>query len=210
MKIKTNKIIRYFILSDFVFWTGWGLINPIFAIFIIDKIEGGSPMVVGIATAVFWIVKSILRIPIGMFLDKCPSEKDDYLAAVLGLFITSLVPFGFIFAKDPFDIYLLEVFEGAGTALNLAGWTPIFTRHIDKGKESTEWGIDTTAIGIGTAVAGVVGGWAIGQFGFTPVFIVVGILGLTGTALLLVLRKQIKGAFDYKSIQFSPKDNFTS
>ncbi len=207
ISLTPNKVIKFLILSDLVFWTGWGLINPIFAIFVIDKIVGGSIFVVGIASAVYWITKSLFRIPIGVFLDTCPSEKDDYFALVAGLFITALIPFGYIFAKIPLHIYILQGIHGFALAMSLSGWTAIFTRHIDKGRESTEWGLNATSVGLGTAVAAAVGGWAVTQYGFTPVFMVVGILGLIGVALLFGLRNQIRGVFDH-GLHFSLKDVF--
>lgn len=212
ISLTPNKVIKFLILSDLAFFTGWGLISPIFAIFIVDKIVGGSVFVVGIASAVYWIVKSLVRIPIGVFLDACPSEKDDYFSLVAGLFIAALVPFGFVFAKIPLHIYILQGIHGFGLAMSLSGWTAIFTRHIDKGRESTEWGLDATSIGLGTGIAGAVGGWAVTQFGFAPVFMVVGILGLIGVALLFGLRNEIRGVFDHKlldhGLYFHLKDIF--
>ncbi len=195
-----NKVIKYLVLSDLAFWSGWGLIAPIFAIFIVERIEGGSIVVVGIASAVYWFSRSLFRIPIGMFLDTLPSEKDDYFILVAGLLIAALVPFGFIFAKIPLHIYILQFFYALGIAMSFSGWTAIFTRHIDKGKESTEWGLDSTSIGLGAGVGGAVGGWAVSQFGFTSVFIAVGILGLIGVILLFALRKEIKGVFEQKTL----------
>ncbi|MDD5738525.1 MAG: MFS transporter [Candidatus Pacebacteria bacterium] len=195
--MKINKIVKYLILSDIAFWTGWGLLTPVFAIFIIDKIQGGNALVVGISSAVFLGVRSILRIPLGKALDNRVSEKDDYLVMVLGTFIASLVSFGYIFSYLPWHIYLLEIVHGIGLALALAGWTAIFTRHIDKGKESTQWGWNETTLGLGMGVAGALGGFFVTKFGFNLVFLLVGILGIIGTILLLGLKNEIKGVFDH-------------
>ena len=195
-----NRIIKYLILSDLAFWTGWGLITPIFAIFIVQKIKGGDIFVVGMASAVYFISKSLFRIPIGVLLDTIPSERDDYLFLVTGLLLAALVPFGFIFAETPLHIYILQGIHGIVLAMSLAGWSAIFTRHIDKGKEATEWSLDATSIGLGTGFAGAIGGWAVSRFGFNPVFVTVGILGLLGAILLFVLRKDIKGVFEKDSL----------
>ncbi|MBZ9572696.1 MFS transporter [Patescibacteria group bacterium] len=212
IRLTPNKVIKYLILSDLVFYTGWGFINPIFAIFVVERIQNGSVFVVGVAAAVFWITKSLLRIPIGVFLDTCPSEKDDYLSLVAGLFIAALVPFGYIFAKIPLHIYILQGIHGLGLAMSLSGWTAIFTRHIDRGREATDWGLDATSIGLGTAIAAAVGGWAVTKFGFTPVLISVGFFGLIGVALLFGLRNEIRGVFDHKlldhGLYFHLKDIF--
>lgn len=206
--MKINRIVKYLIYSDLVFWFSWGLITPVFAIFIVDKIEGGSALIAGIAAAVYSLLAAILRIPIGVFLDSRPSERDDYWFLVAGLFIAAVTSFGFLFAKFPWHIYLLQGFRGIGIAMSLAGWSAIFTRHIDKGKEATEWGLDATSVGIATGISGAIGGWAVTQFGFNPVFIAVGVFGLIGVVLLFGLNKEIKGVFDH-GFHFSLKEIFS-
>ncbi len=196
MKLKINNVVKYLVLSDLIFFSGWGLITPIFAIFIVNNIQGGSVFVVGIASAIYWIIKSLLRVPFGMILDGHKGEKDDYFFLVVGLFIASLIPFGYIFCKFPWHVYILQAIYGVGLAMSLSGWCAIFTRHIDKGKEATEWGLDATSIGLGTGISAAIGGWAVTKFGFNPVFIVVGILGLLGVILLLGIRNNIKGVFN--------------
>lgn len=207
IRLKINQIVKYLVLSDLVFWAGWGLITPVFAIFIVDKIEGGSAFVVGIAAAIYWILRSLLRIPIGFFLDSQPGEKDDYWFLTVGLFVAALIPFGFIFAKFPWHIYCLQAVHAVAMAMSLSGWSAIFTRHIDKGREATEWGLDATSVGIGTGISGAVGGWAVIKFGFNPVFATVGILGIIGAILLLGLKNEIRGVFDH-GLHFSFKDIF--
>jgi len=196
MKLVVSRIIKFLVLSDLVFWSGWGLFNPVFAIFVVEKIEGGNAFVVGVAVAIYWITKSLLRIPLGIFLDSLPGEKDDYFFSISGLFVVALIPFGYYFSSQPWHIYSLQIIHGIAMAVSLSGWHAIFTRHIGRGKEATEWGIQSTTYGFGIGVSGVVGGWLVTKFGFEPVLILVGILGLIGVAILLGLRNEIKGVFD--------------
>ena len=70
MNLKLNKIISYLILSDLIFYSGWGLISPIFAIFILDSIIGGNAFVVGMAAGINLISRSLLRVPFGILADK--------------------------------------------------------------------------------------------------------------------------------------------
>lgn len=191
MQLFVNRIIKYLILSDLIFYMGWGLLTPIFAIFIIERINGGTPLVVGIATSIYWIVISILRIPFGVFLDKKTGERDDYAFMVSGLFLGAIVPFGYLYCTWPWQLYFLQAVYALGMAMSLAGWSAIFTRKIDKGREATEWSLSATGYSLGTGIAGVVGGYTVGQFGFNPVFMAVGILGLIGVALLLLVRQDI-------------------
>ncbi len=196
MKFKFNNIIKYLVLSDLIFYTGWGLITPIFAIFIVNNIQGGTILIAGIASSIYWILRSVLRVPIGVFLDNRKGEKGDYFFLVIGFFIVSLVPFGYLISKFPWHIYGLQAIYGIGMAMAGSGWSAIFTKHIDKGKEATEWGLDSTSYGIGMGLAAIIGGGAVTKFGFNPVFIAVGIIGLLGVVILLCIRKNIKGVFD--------------
>jgi len=206
-KKRINKVIKCLVLSDLVFWAGWGLVTPIFAIFIVNNIEGGSILVVGIASAIYSILMAILRIPFGMYLDKRPGEKDDFWFLTLGLFTAALTPFGFIFSTTPLQIYLLQSIHAIGMAMSLSAWPAIFTRHLDKGKESTEWGLDATAIGLGGGIFEAIGGWAVTQFGFNLVFIAVGVLGIIGAMILIALKDEIKKSSDH-AIYFGPTDIF--
>ncbi|MFZ3054583.1 MAG: MFS transporter [Minisyncoccales bacterium] len=205
--IKVNKIVKYLILADIAFWTGWGLITPIFAIFIVDKVVGGNALVVGIATAVYWLLRSMLVFPFGVMLDKYKGERDDYLFMVIGNLIIAITLFGYVFATLPWHVYLFQGFCGIGMAMSLAGWRAIFTKNIDKGREATEWSLDDTMLSIGTAAAGVMAGWMVLEFGYDATFISAGILGLLSVIVLLRLRKEIQGVFD-KNFHANIKDIF--
>ena len=72
MKIKfsINKIVFFLIKADFFFFSALGLVAPVFAVFLTDRLKDGSLEVAGFATAIYWIAKSIFEIPIAKFLDK--------------------------------------------------------------------------------------------------------------------------------------------
>ena len=138
----------------------------------------------------------MLRIPIGIFLDNRPSERDDYWFLVTGFFLAALVPLGYIFTYCVWHLYLLQIINAVAMAMGLSGWQAIFARHIDKGKEATELGLDATSVGLGIGISGAVGGWVAMQFGFNALFIGVSVIGLIGVAILLYLKNDIKGVFD--------------
>jgi MFS family permease len=207
-KIQPNLVIKYLILSDFIFWSAWGLISPIFAIFVMEKIQGGTLAVIGLASGIYWVLKSLLRIPISIFLDSRKGEEDDFWFLFFGLVLSSLVPFGFLMAKYPFHVYLLQSLQAFGMAMCLSGWTAIFTRHIDQGKEATEWGLDATFVGLGIGISGMLGGLIANSFGFQTVFVLVGILGIFSALLLFGILKSISPRSLKKGLIFSFKELF--
>jgi MFS family permease len=208
MKIKLSKIIKYLILSDLVFYSGWGLISPIFAIFIVETIKGGNAFVVGLAAGISLVVRSVFRLVFGIYVDSHKGLKDDYFFLVFGLFISAIVSFGFIFSTLPWHIYVLQAISGLGLAMTTAGFTSIFTRNIDTGKESTEWGIDAIAVGLGPGIAGVIGGAAVTYFNFTDVFIAVGIIGLIGVALLFMIKRDVLSDGSRKGRMFHSREAY--
>jgi MFS family permease len=207
-KIQPNAVIKYLILSDFVFWSGWGFLAPIFAVFVVEKIQGGSLAVVGLASGIYWVLTSLLRIPVSILLDSRKGEEDDFWFLFFGLVLSSLVPFGYLMAKYPFHIYLLQTLQAVAMAMAFSGWTAIFTRHIDQGKEATEWGLDATFVGLGIGISGILGGLIANSFGFQAVFVLVGILGLLSALLLLGILKLISPRSLKKRIIFSFKELF--
>jgi len=208
LDIKINRVIKYLILSDLIFYSGWGLISPIFAVFVVEKIQGGTVAVVGIASAIYWISNSILRIPIGLFLDSRQGEEDDFWFLFFGLLIAALVPFGYLIATYFWHIFLLQAVYGVGMAMTISGWAAIFTRHIDKRKEAFEWGLDGTSVGIGGGIAGALGGLIAASFGFKVLFILVGIFGIAGALILLPILKFLSPRSLGKGMIFSFKELF--
>lgn len=153
-----SKVIKVLVFSDLILLFGWGLITPILAIFIVENIKGGNTQVAGIAVGIYWVLKSLLQIPVGRYLDKNHGEKDDYYFLIGGILLASFVPLGFIFATLPWHMYLLQVIQAVGMAVAIPAWCGIFTRHIDKGKEAQSWALDSSALGIGAGAAGIIGG----------------------------------------------------
>lgn len=186
--IKLNKIIKYLIYSDLIFYSGWGLISPIFALYLVDSLKL-TAFVVGMAAAVHLITRSLLRVPFGMQADK--SQKIAFRFMFWGLLVAALVPLGYISAASSAHIYALQALLGASLAMSTAGWTSIFAKHMDKGKESTEWGVDAVAVGLGPGIAGAVGGITVTLFSFNLVFAIVALAGLLGAFLLLFIKKEI-------------------
>lgn len=195
MSKTVNKIVKVLITSDFFLNLGWGLLSPIFALFVLQKITLNDPVkaaeVAGWAALCYWISKSLMEIPIGRFLDKNKGEKDDYWFMVIGLYIVAFVPLGYMFSIEPMHIYFFQVLHAVGMAMTLPSWLAIFTRHIDKSREAFEWSLETTSIGAGAGIAGGLGGLLVARFGFDIVFVFVSGLTFLAATLLLLLRNNI-------------------
>lgn len=199
MKIGVNKVVKTLILADFFLQAGWGLIGPIFAVFIIKNIRGGSLAMIGFVAATYWIAKSISQPFIAYFFDLKKGEKDDFKFLIVGMYVANLIPLGYLFSSQIWQIFLLEFIRGLAMACVIPTWSGIFTRHIDKGWEAFSWSIESTAIGFAFGFAAAFGGVMATILGFKIVFVLVSIFGLTASSVLLLIRNQI-----------FPKDHFVS
>jgi len=197
MKIGINKVIRTLILSDFLLQSGWGLIGPIFAIFITQQIRGGSLAAIGFIAATFWFTKSAVQPFIAHFLDMKEGEKDDLDFLIRGMYVANLIPLGYFFSTQLWHIFLLEFIRGLALACVVPTWSAIFTRHIDKGWEAFSWSIESTGVGFAAGFAAVFGGILANILGFKVVFVLVSFFGLISSTVLLLIRRQIfsKGHF---------------
>lgn len=187
-----NPVIRFLTISDFLLVGGWGLVTPIFAIFIVDSVKGGNVEVVGVATAVYLITKSLSQIPMGFFIDKFRGERDDYLFMIIGSFLFSAVPLFYLIINTPMELYLVQFFYGIAAAATYPSWYAIFTRHMDRNKEGVEWGIYNTLVDLGAAGAAAIGGLMASSFGFIYLFVIVSAISFVGSSFLLMVKKNMR------------------
>ncbi|MFH1423862.1 MAG: MFS transporter [Candidatus Nealsonbacteria bacterium] len=193
MTLGINKVIRTLISTDILLQGGWGLIGPIFAIFLTKQLQGGSLEMVGFVAATYWITKSVVQPFIAHALDVKGGERDDFKLLILGMFLANLVPLGYFFSTQIWHIFLLEFFRGLAMACVIPTWLGIFTRHVDKGWEAFSWSLESTGIGFAAGFAGAFGGILAAAVGFKTVFILASIFGLTASSLLFLIRP---GLFD--------------
>ena len=148
-----NRVIKILIASDLFLQSGWGLIGPIFAIFLTRQIEGGSLGMVGFVAATYWLTKSVVQPFIAHNLDKNHGERDDFVFLIFGMYVANLIPLGYIFASLPWHIFALEFVRGLAMACVVPTWAAFFTRHINKGREAFSWSLESTGIGFAAGLA---------------------------------------------------------
>lgn len=190
-----NKIVKTLIVSDLFLNFGWGLLSPVFALFILSDFgvanASQAAQIAGLASLFYWIPKSFFQIPISTYLDNKHGEKDDFWFMVCGLIIVSVVPIGYFFANVPWHIYVLQVIYAFGMAMTIPSWSAIFTRHIDKGKEAFEWSMKSNSVGMGAGIAGGLSGIVAANFGFGFLLTFVSLFTLVAASLLLIVKNNV-------------------
>lgn len=189
---RISSVVKYLTLADFFVISGFGLIGPIFAVYIIESIPNAGVDVVGIASMLYLITKSFGQIPVGNIIDKIKGERDDFWFLFFGYLLYSFIPFLYLIIDRAWELYLVEMFLGLLAAFVFPSWYAIFTRHIDKDKEGIEWGTYNTLTDLGGAFAAGLGGFIAANFGFEKLFILAGFAILLGALSIPFIYKYMR------------------
>jgi DHA1 family quinolone resistance protein-like MFS transporter len=180
-----NRVIKLLLISDMFLVTGFGLIDPVLAIYINDRLVGGSLFAVGLASAIYFFTKSIIELPFSRYVDSHDRSK---FWLVLGTICTAAVPFVYVFATRIEHIYLAQVLYGIGSGLAFPTWLGLWSTHLDRHHESYEWSLYQTLAGVGAGGAAAIGSALAEWVGFQATFIIVGVFSVASSLVLLFLQ----------------------
>jgi MFS family permease len=187
-----NPVIRFLIISDTVVMGAVGLLGPVFALFIEDFIVGGTAAVAGVAAGIYLFTKSILQIPIAHLIDRIRGERDDFWLMFIFTLIIAVVPLLYLVISTPIQLYAVQFLLGTFTAFTFPTYMAIFTRHIDKSKEGTEWGMYFTLTDLTSAAMAALGGYIATVQGFPTLIVLVVVVSVFGSLLLWPIKSYIK------------------
>jgi len=180
-----NRTLKLLIASDSLVFSGIGLISPILAIFITGSLQG-TLTAVGIATAIFLIVRVILQ----LIFSKVFNPKDRFWMVVCGTFMIAIVPFIYLSCNSVGHLYLAQVVYGAGAGLAWPAWFSLFASNLTKGREGTEWSVYSAFVAGGTGATAYFGSLLAEKIGFNFVFVLAGCISIAGMIILLGLQKE--------------------
>lgn len=181
-----NRTLKLLILSDVFLYSGIGLVAPLLAVFIKDKLIGGTLFAVGIASAIFLIVHAVLQI---IFADRF-NQHDRKWMLLFGTLLMAIVPFGYFFSKTILHLFITQFVYGLGASFAYPAWYSLFSANLDKKQEGFQWCINNSGISIGTALTAAIGGWLVEKIGFNIVFLFSGLVAMMGFLILLKLNNQ--------------------
>lgn len=182
--VKISSVIKVLVLADLYFFGGWAFIQPIFAIFLVEKIHGATVATAGFVAALYWIVKSVLQVPIANFLDKTPGERDDFFSLLFSLLLGAISAFLFASAATLSVVFLAQALYAVAMAMYIPSWYSIFSRHIDAQRVSFNWSVDSVSIGIASFVASLASGMLAQWVGFRAVFMLAGVLSVASAVVV--------------------------
>ncbi len=190
--LQANPVIKFLIFGDVVFFAAAGLLGPIFSLFVVDFIDGGSAEVAGIAIAIYLLTKSIAQIPAAFIIDKICGDRDDFWFIFGSLIFASFIPLSFLFISTPTELYIAQFLIGLAYAFQFPSFMALFTKYIPDNKEATMWGLYFTMLDLASAATAAIGGYLATTIGFHTVVIAVACLEFAGALLFFPIRKHIR------------------
>ncbi len=193
-----NRVIKRLVISDFILQFAFGLLGPIFAVFILKNVAGSSLRVIGLATTFYWISRTLSTVPLSRFMDKTDGERDEFYFAVIGTFIVSSIPLFYLLVQASWHLFLIQSIYGVANSMAVPAWRILFTDHLDKGKTGYEWSLEDVAIGIAVGISAFLGSVLAEQFGFRTVLVLLSILGYAASFTLIPLHKEARTLAEIK------------
>ncbi len=172
---KVNPIVRAFIVSEMFFWSGWNLINPIFAIFVTQNITGGSIEAAGTAMTIYLISRIMVELVASKSFNQI-TDRTRYIISMIGIICIGFVYLSFSFTTSLISVFVIQVLMGIGFGIVSPAKLALFSEHLDKGKESTEWGLYDAVTLTGMALTATLGAFIAQKYGFNVLFVVSAII----------------------------------
>jgi MFS family permease len=187
-----NPIVRAFIISEIFLWSSWNAITPIFAIFAANNVIGGNAEIAASSFSVYLIVRVIFELVSGRFISNS-NENNKIIASVLGVVFISIGYVGFSITETVLPLYLFYGIIGLGLGIATPSKNSLFSMHLDKNKEITEWSIYDGFVFMGMAMAAIIGGFVANRYGFKYLFYGVAVTNLLSIVPYILYVKNKKG-----------------
>jgi len=170
-----KKAYKILLAASFLVNFGDNLIGPFYAVYV-ENI-GGSILDIGYTATVFCFSTGILMIIIGKLSDKLNKE----IITIFGYGLYALGSLAYLFITAPWQLFGLQVVFGLGSACLSAPLVALFARHIQKGKEGEQWGLEGGGTFILVGISAFVGTLIVNNFGFRLLFIIMFSIQVTAT-----------------------------
>jgi MFS family permease len=173
-----NPIVKVFILAETMLWGAMNFILPIFALFV-TTIPGGNVEVAATVFSVYMLIRVVFELVSGRLFAKTTDDKKLFIT-ILGMVIMSAAYIGFAFSTNLFMLYSFYGLLGLGIGIISPVKNTLFSTHLDKNREATEWGILDAIVFFVIAVASAVGGYIAQMFGFQTLFLIAATINILG------------------------------
>lgn len=188
-----NPFVKSIITAELFLWGGWNAVMPLFSVFVIKGLPGSNLAIATSGYSVHLIVKILFEMVAARFFSKGQINSKLYII-LFGQLIVCMSYLGFAFFKTVFAVYFFYALAGAGFGLSVPTKLGLFSKKIDKDKETFEFGLMDSVTTLGTAAAAILGGLVVHVYGFQTMFALAAVISFAGMFpyILLIEGKKSK------------------
>lgn len=164
-----NTIVKAFIISEGFFYSSWNFILPIFSIFVATHVSGGNVQIAASTFSTYLVSRVICELSSGKFLAGASDQKRIFFI-LTGILLTTISFIGFSMSTTIISVFFFSFVVGCGFGITSPAKYSLFSTHLDKNKETLEWGLYDATIFLGMALAAALGGFIAKVYGFPLLF----------------------------------------
>lgn len=180
-----NRPLKILLFINGLFVLAGNIVGPLYALYI--ESIGGNIKIVSATWSVMLVSLMATNLLLIRFGDRI--KEHEYLLAT-GYLIRGAAWVGFAFSSSIFHILLLQIVIGIGEALGSTSFDAIFAEHLDKKAHIKDYAIWKSHSTLVAAIATLIGGFAVANIGFSPVFIFMSAVAFICFIFILILPRK--------------------
>jgi len=168
-----NHYLRTFFIINGVITFANGLLGPLYALFV-EKFDTNI-LTISISWSAFQLSTVFFLLLMRKYGDR---QRHKIIFLKISYLIRILVWISFVFVGNIYQLIGLQIALGAAEALGAPTFQALVAEHLDHGKHLEEYSTWKLILYFTSAIATLVGGLIVKDFGFQPLFIFTAILAL--------------------------------
>lgn len=180
-----NGPLRIMLIVSGLFTFAFGMFSPIYALFVEEL--GGDVMVASNAWAVLSLAAGLFSFVTGKWENKI---KETELGIAWSQFIIGFAYLIYFMADGVLALYAAQALLGIGLAFYWPAFHAVYGKHTTKAEAPWQWSVYDGLGYLLPAIAAVLGGELVKEYGFETIFIIMaGLSFLCGLFIMILPRK---------------------
>ncbi len=180
------RLLKNLFAADLLLLGSYGLMLPIFAIFLTDRLPDAGIESVSAAAAVWLFAYALFDWTYATFLQHGDANKRARGGLIAGSALVAAVPLVYLMATDMALIYVAQLLLGSGLGLAKSSWSHLMRVAIDEKHRHTVRKMRRFSNTMIMAAAAAIGGLMAAQLGFDRLLWTMFGLGVCATAVGVV------------------------
>ncbi len=176
---KVDPFVKVFIVSDSLFYSALNFVTPLFALFVTLDVVGGTIQTAAYALTISFVARILSELTISRLISRL-NENKKIITVIVSLLLITAAYFAFALAREIMQLYIIWAVIGFAQGIAFPAKLSLFSRHLDKNKEATEWGVSDALNMSLIALVTALGGYIAAKYGFSLLFLLASFTSLLG------------------------------